>query len=104
MSYKSALLSPCVPTGRSVPVSENAYESEGCRFEYYRAHYLFSSICRENPDRPFLFSGVLPAPYHNWYHNEAQEGFENTRPKRPMASRCRWGSGVTYIFLEFTKK
>ncbi len=92
MSFKSALLYPCVPTCRSVPVSENAYESEGRRFEYCRARYLFSSICRENPDRSFLFSGVLRAPYYNWYHNEAQEDFENIRPKRPMASRCIWGA------------
>jgi hypothetical protein len=67
------------------------YESEGRRFESCRARSINSSYLQGNPARPFLFSGVLPAPYHNRYHNETQEGFENIRPKRPMASRCMWG-------------
>jgi hypothetical protein len=35
--------------------------------------------------------GRLAPLYHNWYHNEAQEGFANMWPKRLIASRCMWG-------------
>jgi len=41
---------------------------------------------------PLISSLGRPAPsYHNWYHNEAQEGLENMWPKRLIASRCMWG-------------
>ena len=57
--------------------SASDYESEGRRFESCRARHKKRPVCRINADRSFLFSGALPAPYHNWYHKEAQEGFEN---------------------------
>jgi hypothetical protein len=50
---------------------------EGRRFESCRARHKKRPVCRINADRSFFFSGALPAPYHNWYHKEAQEGFEN---------------------------